>query len=192
MDTSQLFATSAVITAVLAFSMQDTLGNVLGGVTLQLDNSLRVGDWVRVDDTSGLVTDVHWRYTIIETRNRELVFVPNGWLMKNRFTVLRAVLDAPFAWRRGVQFNIDPSADPDAVIRALERAVLDSEIPHVLTDPPPNAILFDVASGYNRYILRYWLGHPRHDDPGIPQCVCMLWRPWRALVFELGCHKKSI
>ena len=165
-DTSQLFATSAVITAVLAFSMQDTLGNVLGGVTLQLDNSLRVGDWVRVDDTSGLVTDVHWRYTIIETRNRELVFVPNGWLMKNRFTVLRAGLDAPFAWRRGVQFNIDPSADPDAVIRALERAVLDSEIPHVLTDPPPNAILFDVASGYNRYILRYWLGHPRHDDPG--------------------------
>ena len=43
-DPSQLFTTSAVITAVLAFSMQDTLGNVLGGVTLQLDNSLRVGD----------------------------------------------------------------------------------------------------------------------------------------------------
>ena len=39
-DPSQLFTTSALITAVVAFSMQDTLGNVLGGVTLQLDNSL--------------------------------------------------------------------------------------------------------------------------------------------------------
>ena len=41
-DASQLFTTSALITAVVAFSMQDTLGNVLGGVALQLDNSLRV------------------------------------------------------------------------------------------------------------------------------------------------------
>lgn len=165
-DATQLFTTSAVITAVLAFSMQDTLGNVLGGVTLQLDNSLRVGDWVRVDDVSGLVTDVHWRYTVIETRNRELVIMPNGWLMKNRFTVIRAAIDAPMAWRRGVQFNIDPTADPAVVIQALERAVLDAEIPHVLMDPPPNAILSDVASGYCRYTLRYWLGDPRFDDPG--------------------------
>ena len=165
-DPTQLFTTSAVITAVLAISMQDTLGNVLGGVTLQLDNSLRVGDWVRVDDVSGLVTDVHWRYTVIETRARELVIMPNGWLMKNRFTVLRAPVDAPFAWRRGVQFNIDPTADPAAVIQALERAVLDAEIPHVLTDPPPSAILSEVASGYCRYTLRYWLAEPRFDDPG--------------------------
>jgi len=36
-DPASLFATSAVVTAVLAFSMQETLGNVLGGVMLQLD-----------------------------------------------------------------------------------------------------------------------------------------------------------
>lgn len=165
-DPSQLFTTSALITAVLAFSMQDTLGNVLGGVALQLDNSLRVGDWVRVDDVSGRVTDVHWRYTAIETRNRELVMVPNSWLMKNRFTVLRGAVEAPFAWRRGVQFNVESGADPDAVIYALEHSVLDAEIPHVLTDPAPSAILSEVASGYCRYTLRYWLGDPRYDDPG--------------------------
>lgn len=165
-DPSQLFTTSAVITAVLAFSMQDTLGNVLGGVTLQLDNSLRVGDWVRLDDISGRVTDVHWRFTAIETRNRELVMVPNSWLMKNRFTVMRGSVDSPFAWRRAVQFNIESGADPEKVIWALEHAVLDAEIPHVLTEPPPSAILSDVTSGYCRYTLRYWLGDPRFDDPG--------------------------
>lgn len=41
---SSLVATSAVITAVVAFAMQDTLGNVLGGLALQLDNSLEIGD----------------------------------------------------------------------------------------------------------------------------------------------------
>ena len=165
-DPTQLFTTSAIITAVLAFAMQDTLGNVLGGVTLQLDNSLRVGDWVKVDDVSGRVTDVHWRFTAVETRNHELVILPNSWLMKNRFTVLRAAEGAPFAWRRAVHFNIDATADPETVIRALERSVLDAEIPYVLTVPPPSAILSEVASGYSRYTLRYWLSDPQFDEPG--------------------------
>ena len=165
-DPTPLFATSAVITAVLAFAMQDTLGNVLGGVTLQLDNSLRVGDWVKLDDVSGRVTDVHWRFTAVETRNCELIMVPNSWLMKNRFTVLRGSEAVPLAWRRAVHFNIDPNADPDTVIRALERSVLDAEILYVLINPPPNAILHEVASGYCRYSLRYWLGDPQFDEPG--------------------------
>ena len=165
-DPTPLFATSAVITAVLAFAMQDTLGNVLGGVTLQLDNSLRVGDWVKLDDISGRVTDVHWRFTAVETRNHELVMVPNSWLMKNRFTVMRGSDASPLAWRRTVQFCITPTADPETVIRVLEHSVLDAEIPHVLITPAPNAILSDVAAGYRRYSLRYWLGDPQFDDPG--------------------------
>lgn len=94
-DASQLFATSAVLTAVVAFAMQDTLGNIMGGVMLQLDHSLRVGEWVYLDELSGRVVDVRWRYTEILTRNRETVVVPNSWLMKNRFRVLRRPVDGP-------------------------------------------------------------------------------------------------
>src|SRR5258708_17558026 len=76
-DLTSLVTTSAVITAVVAFSMQETLGNVLGGVLLQFDRSVRVGDWVRLDDLSGRVCEVRWRHTAIETRNVETVVVPN-------------------------------------------------------------------------------------------------------------------
>ncbi|MBC5766615.1 mechanosensitive ion channel family protein [Ramlibacter albus] len=164
-DPSQVLTTSALITAVVAFSMQDTLGNVLGGVALQLDNSLRVGDWVRVDDVSGRVADVRWRYTAIETRGRELVVVPNSWLMKNRFTVIRKPAEGPLAWRRALNFNVDHEAAPHAVRAALEHAVVDAEIDHVLREPPPSAILADVLPGYHRYTLRYWLADPQFDDP---------------------------
>ena len=44
LDLSSLLATSAMITAVVAFAMQDTLGNILGGLALQLDNSIEIGD----------------------------------------------------------------------------------------------------------------------------------------------------
>lgn len=164
-DATQLFTTSAIITAVLAFAMQDTLGNVLGGVMLQLDNSLKVGEWVRLDDTSGRVMDVRWRYTAIETRSGETIVVPNSWLMKNRFGVIRGRSDEPLAWRRTLNFNIDALATPSTVIQALQQSVADARIAHVSTERPVSAILVDTAAGYYRYALRYWLTDPQHDDP---------------------------
>jgi small-conductance mechanosensitive channel/CRP-like cAMP-binding protein len=164
-DATQLFTTSAIITAVIAFAMQDTLGNVLGGVMLQLDNSLKVGEWVRLDDLSGRVVDVRWRYTAIETRSGETVVVPNSWLMKNRFGVLRKQPDQPLAWRRTLGFNIEAAASPAVVLQALQQAVADARIAHVSKDLPASAILVDTAAGYYRYALRYWLTDPQFDDP---------------------------
>lgn len=164
-DTAQLFTTSALITAVLAFAMQDTLGNVLGGVALQLDSSLHVGDWVRVDGVTGRVADVRWRFTAIETTSGERFIVPNSWLMKNRFAVIRRRDDGQPEWRRTLVFNVSGEADAAQVIHALEHALTDAEIPGVLRAPPPSAVLMEVGAGYNRYQLRYWLADPALDDP---------------------------
>ena len=164
-DPSQLFTTSALITAVIAFSMQDTLGNVLGGVMLQLDKSLRVGEWVRIDNISGRVVDVRWRYTAIETRDRETFVVPNSWLMKNRFGVLRQSQGEPVLWRRNVFFNVEASAAPGLVIAALEKAMADASIEHVAQQPVATAVLMDTSMGYFRYCLRYWLTDAQFDDP---------------------------
>lgn len=165
LDLASLVTTSAVITGVLAFAMQDTLGNVLGGILLQLDGSLGVGDWVEIDGLRGRVTDVRWRYTAIETRNRETVYVPNSQLMKNRFAVLGSRNDPELRWRRWTWFTVETAAPPGEVCRALERALIDAEIPLVARDPAPDAVLMDVTEGCGRYALRYWLTDP-HDDDG--------------------------
>ena len=56
-----LITTSAVLTAVIGFSMQDTLGNIMGGLALQLDNSIQVGDWISlgVGQPVGKITKIH-------------------------------------------------------------------------------------------------------------------------------------
>lgn len=164
-DVGSLLATSAVITAVLAFAMKDTLGNVLGGVVLQLDESIRVGDWVKVDDVSGRVVEIRWRHTAIETRNRETVVVPNGWLMANRFTVIGSRSDPKPVWRRWVRVNVDLAASPTAVCAALERSVRDSDIPNVAKDPAASAVLLEIGPRYGTYALRYFLTNPQVDDP---------------------------
>lgn len=162
-DLASLVASSAIITAVLAFSMQETLGNVLGGIVMQVDRSIHVGDWVRVEQATGRVVQIGWRHTAIETRDRETVIVPNGWLVKNRFTVIGARDDPRRLWRRWVRVNVDLGSPPGDVCRVLEEAARGA-IAHVADDPPPNAVLLEVGPRHGGYALRYWLDDPQADD----------------------------
>ena len=124
LDLGSIVATSAMITAVVAFAMQDTLGNILGGLALQLDNSVEIGDWIKVDDISGRVVDIRWRSTLVETRNWETVVFPNSQLMKNKFLVLGRRTDQPVQWRRWVWFNVRMDISPTKVVSVVEDAIL--------------------------------------------------------------------
>lgn len=163
-DLSSIVATSAVITGVIAFSMQDTLGNILGGMVLQLDRSVRLGDWIRIDDVTGRVVDIRWRYTAVETRNRETVVVPNSQLVKNRFMLIGRREDPEMRWRRTVMINVDYTNQPSNVCAILEKAIADAEIPNVAAEPRPQCILLEFGDSFGRYAMRYWLTDPLPDD----------------------------
>jgi CRP-like cAMP-binding protein len=165
LELSQIVTTSALLTAVLAFAMQDTLGNLLGGLVLQLDSSLKIGDWVRIDDIEGQIIDIHWRSTSVQTRNWDTVVIPNSHIMRNRFMVHGRRRGEPLQWRRWVWFNIDYNVPPAQVIQAAESAVRTAIIPNVASIPPPQCLLMEFEHGYMRYALRYWLTDPARDDP---------------------------
>jgi len=163
-DLASLVTTSAIITAVIGFSMQQSLGNVLGGVVLQLDRSLKPGYWVRLDDVSGRIVEITWGHTAIETRNGETVVVPNGWLIQNRFMVIGTRADPEGPWRRWIRLNVDFSAQPGDVCRVLEEAVRDAEIDNVAPKPAPSAVLMEIGPRYGSYALRYWMVDRLPDD----------------------------
>ncbi len=165
LDLSHIVATSAVITAIVAFSMQDTLGNILGGLAVHLDHSVEIGDWLVMDGISGKVTDIRWRYTKIITRNGEKVVVPNSLLMKNRFSVVGSSASSGNAWRRWVWFNVGVDHAPGRVRDIVENTVRGAQIANVARDPAPNVVIMEFGSGYLRYALRYWLTEPALDDP---------------------------
>jgi len=163
-ELNHLFATSAILTAVLAISMQDTLGNLLGGLALQMDNSLEIGDWIKIDDLSGQVTDIQWRFTALLTRNGEKVVVPNSQLMKGRYYVLCDKHQAQPGWRRSIGFNVDLAVPPGQVINLVERDISEASIANLARQPAPNCVLMDFGPGYAHYVLRYWLINPLPDD----------------------------
>ena len=64
----------------LAFAAQKTVENLFGGVSLSLDQPIRVGDFCRYGSGMGTVEDVGLRSTRIRTLERTVVSVPNGQL----------------------------------------------------------------------------------------------------------------
>jgi small-conductance mechanosensitive channel/CRP-like cAMP-binding protein len=165
LNLSGLIATSAVLTAVIGLAFQDTLGNVVGGLALQLDNSVQVGDWIKVGDVSGRVAEIHWRYTAVETRNWETVIVPNALLVKGQVVVQGRRGGVPSFWRRWVYFNVDFRYAPSDVTRVVNEALRGTRIERVADEPKPECIIMDLAESTARYAVRYWLTDVAVDDP---------------------------
>lgn len=163
---SGLIATSAVITAIIGFSLQDALINIMGGLSLQMDNSIQVGDWIKIDDkVNGKVIETRWRYTAIETRNWETVIIPNSILIKSPVFILGKKVNKPIQWRRWVYFNVDYSYSPSEIIEIVEKSLLESKIPYVSDNPKINCIVMSINDSICNYAVRYWLTDLLYDDP---------------------------
>jgi len=164
-DLTGIVATSAVITAVIGLSFQDTLGNMMGGMALQMERAISVGDWVRIDNQEGRVKEIRWRHTAIETRNWDTIVIPNSVLMKGQITVLGRRAGAPYQHRQWVYFNVDFRYTPTDVIDTVETALRAEPMPNVAGEPQPNCVLMDFKESYGSYAVRYWLTDLAQDDP---------------------------
>jgi len=163
-DLSSIVTTSAILTAVIAFAMQDTLGNVLAGIAIQLDHSVQVGDWVKVGTVEGRVRDIRWRSALIETRDWETHVVPNSQLMKSTVAILGRREGAPLQLRRQLEFMVDPGVPPARVIATLEDEMREIGIPNVARVPAPSCVLAGFCEGNLLYQLRYFLTDLLEDD----------------------------
>ena len=163
-----LITTSAVLTAVIGFALQDTLGNLIGGLALQLDSSIKVGDWISLGTSQpqGQVVDIRWRYTAIETRAWETVIVPNSQLIRGQVSVLGRRQGAPLQWRRHIEFTVDFRTPPTDVIAAVRDALIADPPPRCATTPPPHVVFFGLRDSVAVYAARYWLTDLASDDGG--------------------------
>jgi len=164
-DITGIVATSAVLTAVIGLSFQDTLGNMMGGMALQMERSFGVGDWIRVDGQEGRVKETRWRHTSIETRNWDTIIIPNSTLMKSQVTILGRRDGQPVKHRQWVYFNVDFRYSPADVIDAVESALRAELISNVASEPQPNCVMMDFKESYASYAARYWLTDLANDDP---------------------------
>jgi len=79
-----------VITAVIALSSTTFVSNTMAGFMLRLVRNFRTGDFIRVGDQFGRVTERGLLHTEIQTEDRDLTTFPNIHLITNPVTVVRS------------------------------------------------------------------------------------------------------
>ncbi|MBT7696586.1 MAG: mechanosensitive ion channel [Desulfobacterales bacterium] len=82
-ELSSLITSSAILTAVIGFSMQDTIGSLISGLLIQIEKPFAFGDWIEVGTFRGKVVQIGWRYTRIQTIERNYVLIPNNSISRD-------------------------------------------------------------------------------------------------------------
>ncbi len=152
-----LITTSAVATAVVGLSLQDLLVNFVGGVVLELEQTVKIGDWIRNDHHSGAVTAVRLRHTVIETADNDTVLVPNSSLIRLPVTIVSR------KHRRLVPFHLPYGCNPAQVVDAVGHALASSQIKGVCAEPMPRCIVVDFHPSYVAFGVFVWLNDPAKE-----------------------------
>ena len=126
-------AAAGILGLAISLGAQTLIKDVIGGLTILLEDEYRVGDQVQIGSVSGEVVGITLRRTDVRDIEGRLFMVPNG--------EVRVVANETRDWARAlVELNFGFDADLDKPIAALEEALAklaaDQRIkPHLLAAP---------------------------------------------------------
>ncbi|AUX21839.1 uncharacterized protein SOCEGT47_023340 [Sorangium cellulosum] len=134
-EPGSLLTTSALLTAVIGLSLQETLGNLFAGLAIQAQQPFEVGDWIQIEPDPrliGQVIEINWRATKVLTNDQIELTIPNGTLAKS---TIRNFTKPTATARRTIEVRGPHDVSP----RVVEQALLDAaaSAPGVLPAPPP-------------------------------------------------------
>lgn len=173
-----ILGTTTVIAAVLGFALQETLGNIFSGLTLQMSHPFEPGDWVRSGDNIGRLRGTNWRSTIIMTRANERLEIPNSMIAKD---VLHnystgAVADEVAV---GISYSVPPNRVRDVVLTLLQ------DIPQVMNTPPPDVLAWEYGDSAIKYRIKYSISDYGTQELVRDRVVSNLWYALRRHSIEI-------
>ncbi len=179
LDLFPLVTTSAVLTAVVGLALQSTLANVLGGLALEMDRTLRHGEWIEVGGRVGRIVEIGWRSTRVQTKDGDTIFVPNAELVTQEVRNLGKTIGSH---RTTLQVAFSDRHPPDVVRRVLLAAV--GSVPGVLTRPAPEGGATEFGDGAVVYAVRYWIGDFGQETTVAEDARARIWHAARRAGLE--------
>ncbi|MCS6837249.1 MAG: mechanosensitive ion channel family protein [Bdellovibrionaceae bacterium] len=153
-DVGPLLATSAAVSLVLGLALQDTLGNLFAGISLQLDRSFEIGDWLELwmnnQKVVGKVEEISWRSTTLKGLFNELIILPNRILASAQISNYKK---GEIALYRSQIFRVPHFIDPDFVRRVLLEVL--KEIPAIRKDHTSYCLAIENHDSWVTYRLSY-------------------------------------
>lgn len=148
-----LLASLGIAGIAVAFALQSTLGNIFGGVSLIVDRSITVDDFIKLDDgTEGFVVDIGLRSTKIKSRDGDLIILPNGKLADSRIYNYHKPLPVT---RVTVEFGVKYGTDVEKVKKIVLGEINMRGIS--LKNPAPSVIFEEFGDFSLKFKAFFWV-----------------------------------
>ncbi|MBT3980600.1 MAG: mechanosensitive ion channel family protein [Bacteriovoracaceae bacterium] len=115
-----------LLTAAIALSSTTFLGNIMAGLMLKALGKIVVGDFLKIEDNFGRVTEQGLLHTEIQTEDRDLTTLPNIYLVTNPVKVIR---------NSGTLLAVELSLGYDVHHQSIEKALIEAAEKTSLKDP---------------------------------------------------------
>lgn len=147
---NSLVAVLGVIGVALSLSLQGSLSNLAGGITVMVSRPFAVGDYVEASGVSGTVNEIGLVYTKLKTIDNKIIFIPNGEISGEKIVNYNKQEQR----RVDLTFTVSYDADPEQV-KEIMRQVIGAH-PKALFTPEPFVRTTSLGESSVGYTLRVW------------------------------------
>ena len=175
-DLTALAVFSGAFGLAVGFGLQKTFGNLIAGIILLMDRSIKPGDVIAVNDgisnTVGQVKRIGLRAVSVTTRDKKEYLIPNENLMINQ------VENWSYS-SRDVRVRVPLAVAPGTDLDLAESLMLQASraTPRVLTQPAPTAWITEFTGIGTAYEIRIWINDPEEGLANVRSDV--LKRCWK-------------
>jgi small-conductance mechanosensitive channel len=159
---------SGAIGVGVGFGLQKVVSNLVSGVILLLDRSIKPGDVIEIAGTYGWITRLNARFVSVSTRDGIEHLIPNEDLITQRVTNWSYSSDAI---RLHVGIGVSYKSDlREAMRRCLEAT---RDVPRILETPSPICLVKGFGDNAVDLELRFWIRDPRNGTANVRSDVML-------------------
>ena len=187
-DLTALAVFSGAIGVGIGFGLQKVVSNLISGVILLLDKSIKPGDVIELGETFGWITSLGARYVSVVTRDGKEYLIPNEDLITQRvvnwsFTDRLVRIEIPI----GVSYG----SDPHEVSRICREAAAKPSRVEDKTAPVCYLVAFGDSS--LDFLLRFWIGDPQNGVANIKgEVLLAVWDAFKENGIEIPYPHRQI
>jgi small-conductance mechanosensitive channel len=180
-DLTALSVLGGAVGVGIGFGLQKLAANYVSGFVILAEQSMRIGDSVKVDNFEGVITQINARYTVVRSLNGRESIVPNEMLITNRVENL-SLVDAKVNLTTVISVGYD--SDVDLVSTLLVQAAQAQA--RVLSEPAPAAHLSAFGTDGLEFTLGFWVADPENGAMNLRSAIN------RAILASLRQHRIEI
>lgn len=149
---SLLLAAGAALLVGVGIGLQQTFNDFASGLILLIEGSVQKGDWVEVGDTEGKVIKIGLRTSLIETRRKVTIIVPNSKIAVDQ------VVNLSHQDNKILRYTVSVGVAYGSDVSKVKEILLECAKTHkmVLKKPIPTVRFIDFGNSSLDFELLFW------------------------------------